>query len=86
MITGDNPLTACHVARELRFMDKSVTLILTNENNAWNWQNVDGKLKLDFEDNVKQGKIWEQYALCITGEVETFDYNPSPFYIHITKT
>lgn len=70
MITGDNPLTACHVARELHFTKKPVTLILTNlESTLWGWESVDGKIQLPIEDAVEKTNIWEQYALCITGEV-----------------
>ena len=41
MITGDNPLTACHVARQLRFCRTSTTIILTEVSGTWCWQSVD---------------------------------------------
>jgi magnesium-transporting ATPase (P-type) len=47
MITGDNPLTACHVARELKFTTKKSTLVLTkvdNDDNSdenFEWQSID---------------------------------------------
>ncbi|XP_014218606.1 manganese-transporting ATPase 13A1 [Copidosoma floridanum] len=67
MITGDNPLTACHVARELHFTKKSVVLIFTYLKGQWVWQSVDETLQIPLED-AKKKKIWQEYALCITGE------------------
>lgn len=71
MITGDNPLTACHVSKELHFTKKSTTLILMKKNDAWNWESVDQRtaVRLGPENVQKNGEeIWKNYALCLTGE------------------
>ncbi|KAJ8682038.1 hypothetical protein QAD02_017830 [Eretmocerus hayati] len=68
MITGDNPLTACHVGRELHFTKKPVTLILTNDGKSWLWESVDEQTRLQLKDKSMKKKIWEQFGLCITGE------------------
>lgn len=72
MITGDNPLTACHVARELHFTKKSVTLILTSVKDSWHWESIDGTVNLEINKGKQKKQIWEEYALCITGEVKNF--------------
>ncbi|XP_011648077.1 manganese-transporting ATPase 13A1 [Pogonomyrmex barbatus] len=70
MITGDNPLTACHVSRELHFTKKPNTLILTKNNDEWLWENIDKTIQLPLGmENVESRKeIWKNYALCVTGE------------------
>ena len=51
MITGDNPLTACHVAKELRFTRSKVTLILTHKKleQKWGWESVNEDVFHPFE-------------------------------------
>ncbi|TDG45395.1 hypothetical protein AWZ03_008161 [Drosophila navojoa] len=74
MITGDSPLTACHVARELRFTNKKL-LILTpppNESSdTWSWVSIDGDRTYPLDD-VKGDKnismLLAANDLCITGE------------------
>ncbi|XP_054002108.1 endoplasmic reticulum transmembrane helix translocase [Hylaeus anthracinus] len=74
MITGDNPLTACHVSRELHFTKKPVTLILAAYDGEWMWESVDRKINLPMGiKNVDRGnEIWREYALCLTGEGLTY--------------
>ncbi|KAH3794144.1 endoplasmic reticulum transmembrane helix translocase-like [Dreissena polymorpha] len=72
MITGDNPLTACHVAKELRFTRKQHTLILqapASEDQAWQWRSIDDTVSVPVEtagDLRKQ--LVEEHDLCLTGE------------------
>lgn len=78
MITGDNPLTACHVGRELHFTKKTSTLILTQISKEWIWESVDQTkhLPLISKDEGKKVKpIWQEYSLCITGEVRIYRYS-----------
>lgn len=65
MITGDNPLTACHVAKELKFTTKS-TLILTQSKDTFIWQSIDEKETLPLEYDYKI--LIKNYDLCITGD------------------
>uniref|UniRef100_A0A8B9WA18 Endoplasmic reticulum transmembrane helix translocase n=1 Tax=Bos mutus grunniens TaxID=30521 RepID=A0A8B9WA18_BOSMU len=71
MITGDNPLTACHVARELHFIEKAQTLILqppTGKGEApCLWRSIDGSIS----EPLAQGSpkaLAREHALCLTGD------------------
>lgn len=71
MITGDNPLTACHVSRELHFTKKPSTLILTETDGEWLWESIDKmtQLPLNVKNVESRKEIWKDHALCVTGEV-----------------
>lgn len=72
MITGDNPLTACHVARELKFLRCKQTLILKkldDNTDEWVWQSVDESVTLTVDYSKTALRLLVQkYDLCITGE------------------
>lgn len=70
MITGDNPLTACHVAKELKFASKGDTLILTLSNsNEWIWESIDQTKNVSLAKSLQDAKFVKSYDLCVTGEV-----------------
>uniref|UniRef100_A0A7N6BGI0 Endoplasmic reticulum transmembrane helix translocase n=1 Tax=Anabas testudineus TaxID=64144 RepID=A0A7N6BGI0_ANATE len=65
MITGDNPLTACHVARELHFIQKEHTLIL--QPSEWQWESIDGTVHEPLPPPSVSSFV-QQFDLCVTGE------------------
>ncbi|KAK7094549.1 endoplasmic reticulum transmembrane helix translocase-like [Littorina saxatilis] len=75
MITGDNPLTACHVAKELRITRKETTLILSPPNRQdsdWHWQSIDDKTTEPLDEKNLRKNIFPKYDLCLIGEALTF--------------
>uniref|UniRef100_A0A8C3HM29 Endoplasmic reticulum transmembrane helix translocase n=1 Tax=Chrysemys picta bellii TaxID=8478 RepID=A0A8C3HM29_CHRPI len=69
MITGDNPLTACHVAQELHFIQKDNTLILQpphSKDSCWQWQSIDSTTTLPIFPHSLQELT--RHNLCVTGE------------------
>ncbi|ETE70995.1 putative cation-transporting ATPase 13A1, partial [Ophiophagus hannah] len=69
MITGDSPLTACHVAQELHFTQKEQTLILqpASKGSGWKWQSISGTTVLPIvPDSLRE--LTSHHNLCITGE------------------
>ncbi|XP_066909536.1 endoplasmic reticulum transmembrane helix translocase [Halyomorpha halys] len=66
MITGDNPLTACHVAKELKFISKpGGVLVLKEKNGSWHWEDIEQKTEIPLSQGIS---ITKSYDLCITGE------------------
>nr|NVI71699.1 putative cation-transporting ATPase 13A1 [Cucujiformia] len=80
MITGDNPLTACHVSKELKFTNKQI-LILTNINEDWSWESVDKDINLQLEFDYKI--MIKKYDLCMTGDGLTFLKKNYPSYLKL---
>lgn len=66
MITGDNPLTACHVAKQLKMASKDITLILNPE--TFNWESIDSTVKHPFE-TTDDRQLISEYDLCVTGMI-----------------
>lgn len=72
MITGDNPLTAVHVAREVAIVERE-TLILdlpeeSHGNHELVWRSVDEKTIIPVKSSeLLNISLFEDYDLCVTG-------------------
>lgn len=72
MITGDNPLTAVHVAREVEIVDRDVVILDSPEQNASGdelvWRSIDETLNVPVDpDRPIDKKILEENDICLTG-------------------
>ncbi|XP_066142294.1 endoplasmic reticulum transmembrane helix translocase [Euwallacea fornicatus] len=75
VITGDNPLTACHVAAELRFTSKPVLILKLDSNNLI-FESVDGKIMIPIDVDINE--LIRKYDICVTGD--SIDYLNDNFY------
>lgn len=76
MITGDNPLTACHVAKELRFSRRTIVILTPPEEAAhesseyrpsWRWESINQEVQLPVDSRTVKD-LYREYDFCITGE------------------
>ncbi|XP_030752432.1 manganese-transporting ATPase 13A1 [Sitophilus oryzae] len=70
MITGDNPLTACHVAGELKFTSKSIAILTEDQSLKFVWEDVHQTERIPID--AKDRDILAKYDLCITGDGLTY--------------
>jgi len=72
MITGDNPLTAVHVAREVEIVDRDCLILDAPENDDSGtkvvWRSVDEKVNIPVDPSKDlDPQILESKDLCVTG-------------------
>lgn len=74
MITGDSPLTACHVANVLGITSAKKILMLsesTDDTDTWTWSSLDGDVTFPIEmKNMNELKV--EHDLCLTGQGLSF--------------
>ncbi|KAL6719754.1 putative cation-transporting ATPase 1 [Lecanora helva] len=72
MITGDNPLTAVHVARQVEIIDRDVLILDAPEHDDSGeklvWRSVDDKVNISVDPSKPlDEKILHEKDLCVTG-------------------
>lgn len=75
MITGDNPLTACHVAKELHIATKKMLVLQPPQftvcsDAVWRWESISGGTVHQLEKNRQAIRhLGSAYDFTLTGDV-----------------
>ncbi|KAF8154679.1 endoplasmic reticulum Ca-transporting P-type ATPase [Crassisporium funariophilum] len=83
MITGDNPLTAVHVAREVEIVDREALILDLAENPQHDedlvWRTVDERKIIPVDPSRPLDfSLFDEYDICITGAaMKHFEARPS---------
>ncbi|KYQ92744.1 putative cation-transporting ATPase [Tieghemostelium lacteum] len=69
MITGDNSLTACHVAKQLGFMKQPKGTLILEKQRGWvPIEDDNGQIELDTTNAESLLRLSKEYDLCVSGE------------------
>ncbi|KAG0244727.1 hypothetical protein BGX31_008616 [Mortierella sp. GBA43] len=72
MITGDNPMTACHVARQVDIVNRDVLIMDVREDGRGPddliWKTIDESKVIDLDPSKPFDKtLFRDYDICVTG-------------------
>ena len=88
MITGDNPLTAAHVARDVEIVDREVMILDLKEGTTTDelvWRNVDETKVIPVNPSEPFDKdVFDNYDICITGAALK-QYESRPSWLHLVR-
>ncbi|RDX42013.1 endoplasmic reticulum Ca-transporting P-type ATPase [Lentinus brumalis] len=80
MITGDNPLTAVHVARDVEIVDRDALILDVPEgSNGLVWRSVDDTVNIPVDPSQPiDTSLFDKYDICITGAaMKLYESHPS---------
>lgn len=87
MITGDNPLTAVHVAKEVEIVDRDVLILDVKDGSTSDlvWKSVDDTISIPVDAAAPfDQKLFDQYDICVTG-VALKQFEERPSWIHLVQ-
>ncbi|KRX49113.1 putative cation-transporting ATPase 13A1 [Trichinella murrelli] len=86
MITGDNPLTACHVAKELEMINDNAVVILEEPTDisgvgGWFWVSLDRSIHIPMIPMQGVQYLALNFTLCMTGSGFAYFHNVNKAFL-----